>query len=137
MIEPSFFATYDAAENIVHVRFPKVHLETREDIRTHFDRVFGYWRDHCRGRKVYYVVNYDGFTVNLRENDFYAQQMRRIVEECAITVVRYGGDPLQRTAARLFNMKLHAPSRLYGSHEEAMAVVRALKSGEMQIEATA
>ena len=49
--------------------------------------------------------------------------------------MRYGGDSLQRTAARLYNMKLHAPSRLYESRDEAIAVVKAIQSGQMQIEA--
>ena len=128
----TFFQTYDPNENIVYVTFPQVHLETQAEIRAHFDRVLAFWKEKCRGNKVYYVVGYDNFTVNLRENDFYAQQMRR-VSECAITIVRYGGDALQRTAARLYNMKLHAPSRLYESREEAVAVVKALKAGEMQI----
>ena len=56
------------------------------------------------------------------------------LEDCAITVVRYGGDALQRTGARLYNMKLHAPSRLYESRDEALAVVRALKLGQMRLD---
>jgi hypothetical protein len=128
------FQQYEPSENIIYVTFPKVHLETQTEIKAHFDRVVAYWRDNCRGKKVYYVVGYDGFTVNLRENDFYAAQMKRVLE-CAITVVRYGGDSLQRTAARLYNMKLHAPSRLYESKEEAVSVVRAIQAGTMQIEA--
>jgi hypothetical protein len=130
----TFFQTYDPGENIVFVRFPLVHLETAVQIREHFDRVVAFWRATCRGRKVYYVVDYDGFTVNLRENDAYAQSMKRVAEQCAITIVRYGGDSLQRTAVRLYNMKLHSPSRIYGSREEALSVVRALKAGEMTIE---
>jgi hypothetical protein len=125
--------TYDADENIVFVTFPKVHLETPAEIRAHFDRAVAFWRDNCRSRKVYYVVGYDGFSVNLRENDLYAAQMKRLID-CAITIVRYGGDSLQRTAARLYNMKLHAPSRLYDSKEEAIAVVRAIKAGQMTVE---
>lgn len=112
-----------------------VHLETQTEIREHFDRVVTFWKTHCGGKKVYYVVDYDGFSVNLRENEYYAQQMRRVLP-CAVTIVRYGGDALQRTAARLYNMKLHAPSRLYASREEAVRVVRAIQAGEMQIEAT-
>jgi hypothetical protein len=134
MPELTSFHEYDPAENIVYVTFPTVHLETRAEIKAHFDHAYEFWRDHCAGRKVYYVVGYDGFSVNLRENEYYAEQMRRILENCAITVVRYGGDALQRTGARLYNMKLHAPSRLYESREEAVAVVRALKSGEMHLE---
>ena len=128
------FQQYDAAENIVYVTFPAVHLETQTQIREHFDRVLTFWQTHCGGKRVYYVVGYDGFSVNLRENEFYAQQMRRVLP-CAVTIVRYGGDALQRTAARLYNMKLHAPSRLYESREEAVRVVKAIQAGEMRIEA--
>ncbi len=127
------FQQYDAATNTIYVTFPQVHLETQTEIREHFDRVVAYWRKNCRGRKVYYVVGYDGFSVNLRENEFYAQQMRRVME-CAVTIVRYGGDALQRTAARLYNMKLHAPSRLYESREAAIDVVKAIQAGKMEIE---
>jgi hypothetical protein len=129
------FLDYEAETNIIYVTFPQVHLETPTEIREHFDRVIAWWRDNCRNKKAYWVVGYDGFTVNLRENDYYAQQMKRIAEGCAITIVRYGGDSLQRTAARLYNMKLHAPSRLYDSKEEAIAVVKAIQTGQMQIEA--
>jgi hypothetical protein len=134
MPELTSFQSYDAAENIVHVTFPLVHLETRAEIGAHFDYAFRFWQEHCGGKKAYYVVGYDGFSVSLRENEFYAEQMRRIIDECAITVVRYGGDALQRTGARLYNMRLHAPSRLYESREEALSVVRALKSGAMRLD---
>jgi hypothetical protein len=77
MAAPTFIQRYDAKTNIVDVSFPKVHLESRDEIRAHFDRVLAFWREQCGGRKVYYVVNYDGFSVNLRENDLYAEQMRR------------------------------------------------------------
>jgi hypothetical protein len=127
------FQRYDAATNTIYVTFPVVRLETQTEIRAHFDRVIAFWQTQCRGKKVYYVVSYDGFSVNLRENEYYAQQMRRVMD-CAVTIVRYGGDALQRTAARLYNMKLHAPSRLYASREEAVRVVKAIQAGEMQIE---
>ena len=127
------FQRYDAATNTIYVTFPVVHLDTQTQIREHFDRVIAFWQAQCRGKKVYYVVSYDGFSVNLRENEYYAEQMRRVMD-CAVTIVRYGGDALQRTAARLYNMKLHAPSRLYASREEAVRVVKAIQAGEMQIE---
>jgi hypothetical protein len=125
-VEPTAFHEYDPDENIVYVRFPTVTLETQDDIRRHFDAAVEFWSEHCGGRKVFYVVNYDGLTINLRENDFYAEQLKRVLP-LAITIVRYGGDPLQRTAVRLVNMKLHAPTRLCESLEEALAFVRALR----------
>lgn len=125
-VEPTVFHEYDPDENIVFVRFPTVALETQDDIRRHFDQSVAFWHEHCGGRKVFYVVNYDGLTINLRENDYYAEQLKRVLAN-AITIVRYGGDPLQRTAVRLVNMKLHAPTRLCESREEALAFVRALR----------
>ncbi|HEX3772318.1 MAG TPA: hypothetical protein VHV30_15685 [Polyangiaceae bacterium] len=125
---------YDAAENIMYVTFPVVHLETAAQIKDHFDRVIASWKAQCKGRKAYWVVDYDHFTVNLRENDSYAQHMKRVSETCAVTIVRYGGDSLQRAAVRLYNMKLHEPSRIYASKEEALGVVRALKKGDMTLQ---
>jgi hypothetical protein len=138
MLRPTSHHWYDPVENIVYVTFPgRVHLETREEILAHFTASYAFWRDACGGRKAYYVVGYDGFSVNLRENEYYAEQMRPIVEQCAITLVRYGGDALQRTGVRLYNMRLHAPSRLYESKAQALEVVHALKAGTMRLEATA
>jgi hypothetical protein len=134
MAELTSFHSYDAVDNVVYVAFPNVHLETAAEIRAHFDHAYSFWRDHCGGKKAYYIIGYDGFSVNLRENELYAEQMRRILTDCAITVVRYGGDALQRTGVRLCTMKLHAPSRLYASRDEAIAVVRALKLGEMRLD---
>ena len=126
-MRPTAIEEYDAAQNIVYVSFPKVQLETQDEIRAHFDAIVAFWKERCGGKKVYYVVNYDNISVNLKENDFYAEQMRRVLDH-ALTIVRYGGDPLQRTAARLVNMKLHAPTRLYESLDEALAVVRSLQT---------
>jgi antirestriction protein ArdC len=133
-VKPTALLKHDAAENIVYVSFPGVQLESKDEIRAHFDDIVAFWTQHCGGRKVYYVVNYDHITVSLQENDFYAQQMKRVLAH-AITVVRYGGDPLQRTAARLANMKLRAPTRLYESLDEAMAVVYSLKAGTRPVDA--
>jgi hypothetical protein len=134
MADLTSFHSYDPVENIVFVTFPKVHLETKAEIEAHFAQAYAFWRDTCGGQRAYYVVGYDGFSVSLCENEYYAQQMRPIVERCAITIVRYGGEALQRTGARLCNMKLHAPSQLYVSLEQALSVVRALKSGEMVLQ---
>ena len=74
--------------------------------------------------------------MNLRESAFYAEQMRRVLP-LAITIVRYGGDSLQRAAARLYNMKLTPRPNLYESRDQALDVVRAIRSGKMRIEAPA
>ena len=125
---------FDPIENIVYYTFPDVTLDTPEQIVAHFDRCVSFLRRNCTGRKVYCVVDLDGVHVNARHTNLYAAQLRRTLE-FAITIVRYGGSALQRAAVRIANMKLHTPSRIYGSREEALAVVRAIKSGEMTLAA--
>ena len=72
--------------------------------------------------------------MNVAELDYYAQQVKRVSEICkAITVVRYGGDPLSRTSNRLISMKLHTPSNLYTTRDEALQVVRGLRSGKIAL----
>ncbi len=123
---------YDANDNILYFTFPGVTLETPIQIVEHFDRCIAFWKRHCAGRRVYCVVDYDGIHVNVKCTDTYAAQLQRM-SEMAITIIRYGGSSLQRTAVRLASMKLHTPSKLYASQEEALAVVKKLKSGEMSI----
>ena len=136
MLAPTL--TYDAnEEDVVFVESPGVHLETQAEMRAFFDAVILSWRERCRGQKVYFVVCYDGFSMNLRENEYYARQLKRCMDECAKTIVRYGGNDLQRSAARIRGMKLHSPSHLYATREEALNVVREIKAGTMEIAATA
>jgi len=134
--------SYDASENILYFTFPHtdgpsggawgVRLDTPEQIVAHFDRCVSFWKRHCAGRKVYCVVDYDGIDVNVKYTKVYATQLQRILD-ISVTVVRYGGSSLQRTAVRLANLKLHTPSQLYASREEALHVVRSLKSGAMDL----
>ena len=124
--------SYDRAENIVHMSFPTpVELTTHEQIAAHFERVITFWRSHARGKKSYFVVNFENVNINLNELEFYAAQTKRAHEICAIASVRYGGNPLQRTVTRLAGMKIHRPSNLYETREEALAVVRKLQKGEI------
>ncbi len=123
--------SYDPEENILYFSFPNVSLTTRRQIIEHFDWNVGFWKRHCGGKKAYIVIDYDGCEVDPKHTALYAEQIKRVMA-CAITIVRYGGSALQRTTARLANMKLHKPSRLYASREEALAVVRAIKAGDLQ-----
>ena len=124
---------YDEDENIVYVRHPRpVHLDTPEAIAAYFEENRQFWREHCGGRKAYFVVDFDGQTVDTAHQDFYAQCVKAAMDECSVTVVRYGGKMLQRLASRMAAASLHVPSNVYNSREEALAVVRALRSGKMR-----
>lgn len=124
---------YDRAEQIIFVVHPRpVELATRADIAAYFDTGIAFWRRFCNGKRVFVVVDYSNLSSNLQEVEFYASQLKRVIEECAITVVRYNGNMLQRMTSRMAAIQLHTPSNTYRSREEALAVVRELKRGTIQ-----
>jgi hypothetical protein len=124
--------SYDRAENIVFIRFDSpVELTTRDEIAAHFAHVVDFWRAQAGGRKSYFVVDIENITISIAELEFYARETDLAHEECAITSVRYGGSSMQRTLTRLAGMKIHRPSNLYQTHEEAMAVVRSIQRGDV------
>ncbi len=128
--------TFDAEEKTIFASHPApVVLQTRDDIAAYFDDGVLFWRRHAGGEKVYVVVDYQNLTVNLDEIEFYTSRVKRVVDECAITVVRYNGSMRQRVAGRMTAIRLHAPSHAYASREEALAVVRALKAGTLALQA--
>jgi hypothetical protein len=130
--------SYDLAENIVYMSFPHpVELNSHSEITDHFERVISFWRGHTAGRKAYFVVDFDNITINVAELAFYAEQTKRAHEICAVTSVRYGGNPLQRAATRLAGMKNQKPSNIYETREQALAAVRAMKRSDKVSRASA
>ncbi|WP_394841784.1 hypothetical protein LZC95_32495 [Pendulispora brunnea] len=123
--------SYDPEDNILFVSHTKpVHLASEQQIQAYFDEVVAFWRAKCKSKRVYFVIEYDGLTVDVNLKETYAKQVARGVRDCAITIVRYGGEPLQRTVARLVGIQLHVPSNVYRSRHEAIAVVRGLRAKE-------
>jgi hypothetical protein len=128
--------SYDEAEGILFVSHPQpVELATRADIEAYFDYGIRFWRRQCGGTKVYMVVDYANLTAELDEIDFYAEQIKRVVGECAVTIIRYNGGLLQRMAGRMTAIKLHTPSNMYPDRQAAVAVVRGLKRGTVRLSA--
>jgi hypothetical protein len=128
--------SYEANEGILFVTHPeRVELKTRGDIEAYFDFGVRYWRRHCSGVKVYMLVDYQNLAAELDEIDFYAAQVRRVVSECAVTIIRYNGDLLQRMAGRMTAIKLHTPSNMYPDRDAALAVVRGIKQGTVRLTA--
>jgi hypothetical protein len=102
-------------------------------MQAYFDDTLRYFRQHCDGKKLYFVVDYENLATNIDELEFYATQVKRVLDECAITVIRYKGTMLQRMAGRMTALKLHTTSKTYGSLEEALEVVRGLQRGAISV----
>jgi hypothetical protein len=124
---------FEPREETTFVEMSGIVLQTRADIFEFFDYIDAWWRKTCNGTRVYYVVDYTGFTLNLRENDCFAERMKQTVDLSAITVIRYGGDDLQRSAARLRGLKVHAASNLYQTREEAIGVLQSIRAGAISL----
>jgi hypothetical protein len=104
-----------------------VHLETSADVDAYFDTVVAYWRREARGERVYFVVSYDHFSSNPAVSERYAERVRAMLTDCALGIVRHGGDVPQRTTARRLAIMLHVPSNLCETREDAIEMVRGLR----------
>jgi hypothetical protein len=125
--------SYDPNEEIVEVAFPpEAQLLTRQALDAHFDFMLDWWRHTC-GKKVFFLVDYQNFFVDLKQNEHYGTRMRQVMRESALGVVRYGGDPLQREGVRLYSMRNHSPSNLYADRQEALEVILRLKAGTLTV----
>jgi hypothetical protein len=120
---------FEVAEATVFVGHSSlVHLDTSADVDAYFDAVTAYWRREARGERVYFVVSYDNFSSNPAVSERYAERVRAMLTDCALTIVRHGGDVPQRTTARRLAIMLHVPSNLCETREDAIESVRALRS---------
>lgn len=126
--------SYDATENIMFVKFCGARMKSEAGIKATFDEVRRFWRGRCRGQKVYAVIDYTDFWLQPELTNFYAQCVRDIVDECTITTIRHTSDMTVRATMRVVAMKIHKPSLIYASREEAIEVVRGLRAERIRIE---
>jgi hypothetical protein len=124
---------YNAGTKTISLSYPgPVQLETPADLATCFDSVINFWQKNCAPQKVFFLVNWSGFGINMREHAAYTHHLHRVLK-CAITIVRYGDNPIQRAAARIASMKLHVPSHVYESREEALGVIADIQAGVLRV----
>lgn len=124
---------YVPRDGILTVSHPEpVSLATRAQITAYFEEVTHFWREYCGGRKVYVLVDYDNLSTNSDDLEWYGAAVKRFADECAFDIVRYNGNMVQRMNGRLIAIQIHAPSNLYSSREEALAVVAGLRRGTIK-----
>jgi hypothetical protein len=58
--------------------------------------------------------------------------MKRIIDDTAIAIVRYGGTELLKATVNLYSLRLHKTSHVYANREEALAVLDKLKKGTLK-----
>jgi hypothetical protein len=132
MAEPRY--RHDAPTDTMFCSLGGVTVTTTEHLKMLVSSFEKAWRAKCGGKRVYLVVDYDGFSMEPSMLPAYAEMVKSVLSKHVITIVRYGGDSLQRTNARLIGMRIHVPSRVYATKQEATDVVASLRSGAMTLE---
>jgi hypothetical protein len=123
------------SEQMVVVRTtPGFELNTAAEMTAAIDVFVADIRAATRGKPIYLVVDYTNLKYSLALNEHLRAETVRLMRDAnVVTIVRYGADDLMRAAARTRAMRMHMPSHLYPTFEEARQVVADLRSGRITI----
>lgn len=127
---------YDTDERIFYNDLSGRRWESAEQLNAHFDRVEGAWKRWAGGRMCALCAGYEGFQFDMAGlGVLYRTRAQRALERCFDPMVRWGlaDDPLLRTTQRYVSMAAHRPSHIYGSKDEAVAVLRGLRKGTISL----
>lgn len=118
---------YEAAENILHLWFPRrVELTTDEEVRGFFDEVIHDWVKPCP-RRPYLLVNFGNLHIRPHLAEAYATNIGRF-QGMLLGTYRYGV-PASFTgvAVALGNLKLAAPANMFDDERSAREAIRVAK----------
>lgn len=115
------------------VQFNGVKLETEGQIRRAFDVIYRFWTRDCGGKRLYCVIDYTDFSLDIALTDVYAAAVKEAVETYSITTIRYTTNLSARATLRAVAVKTHLPSNVYATREDAVAVVRGLRTNRIQL----
>ena len=125
--------SFDPVDRILFVGFAGFRPKNEEEIARAFDVIERFWLLECRGQKLYAVVDYTDFALDVTLTNAYATCVKRAVERYAITTVRYTTDLSTRATLRAVAVKSHLRSNLYSTREDAIAVVRGLRAQKVKL----
>jgi hypothetical protein len=122
---------FDGDEQILFVGMANLRFESEPQIAAAFEEIARFWKRTCAGKKVYCVVDYTSFALDLALTDTFATYVKQAVDAYAIAVARHTTDLIARATIRAVAIKIHQPSNLYATREEAMNVVRDLQASRL------
>lgn len=124
---------YSAQDNVWFVEFfAGTRFTTPRQVADAFAVCRRYWKAHIN-KRCYAIVDYTGTTIDKAAAEAFAEERQRIVSEMTITTLRFSTDLESRATIRAMSIKIHQPSNLYASREEALQVVRDIQAGLITI----
>ncbi|MBU2464607.1 MAG: hypothetical protein KKG02_10840 [Candidatus Edwardsbacteria bacterium] len=117
---------YDQERNILFV-VDDYEINTPEDV----DAFLKLYADKFKeiGRKVRLVACIDGLKINHKVQDYYGDQVKKLLDGTIICFARYGRDPLARMTVRTSSRKVNFDINIYDTKEQAIEVVIKYKQG--------
>lgn len=115
------------------VQFDALRLDSAAQIKRAFDVIHHFWTRECGGKKIYCVIDYTDFSLDIALTEIYAASVKHAVETYSITTVRYTNNLAARATLRAVAVKTHLPSNVYATRQDAIAVVRGLRANKIQL----
>ena len=112
----------DEKRNTLFLNFEKLRIDSREQI----DAILEHVSRICEplGRKIYAVVNYDGFELAPNLADDYARMVRTVVERYYLKVTRYSTSSFMRAKLGHTLLERGVSPHIYESAGEAITHLR-------------
>jgi hypothetical protein len=134
-VNPLVPFVYSPTDNVWSVNvLARVRFTSLEQVEEAFGACHRYWELKIK-KPCYALIDYTDTVVDKRLLDAFAEERRRIVTARTITTVRFTADIEARTAIRAMSIKIHQPSNLYASREEALAVLAKIRAGLLAVDA--
>ncbi len=113
---------FDEQRDTLFLNFEKLRIDSRDQIDAIMENV----RRICEplGRKIYAVVNYDGFEMAPNLADDYARMVRTVVERYYLKVTRYSTSSFMRAKLGHTLLERGVPPHIYESASEAITHLR-------------
>lgn len=115
---------YDQKRNILFV-VDDYEINTPEDV----DAFLGLYSLKFReiGRKVCLVACIDGLKISHKVQDYYGEQVKKLLEGTIICFARYGKDPMARMNVRTSSHKAKYDINIYDTRDQAVEAVGRMK----------
>lgn len=79
------------------------------------------------GRKVRLVACIDGLKINHKAQDYYGEQVKKLLDGTIICFARYGKDPMSRMTVRTSSRKVNFDINIHDTREQATEAVERIK----------
>jgi len=120
--------SFDPIEQIMFVGLAGLKVETALQIQVIFDAIDRFWTRRCAPDRVYGVIDYTNFSLNMALTSKWAERVKYGGNTYSIATIRFTSDLSARATMRAVAVKTHQPSNLYLTREDAIAVVRGLRA---------